>query len=92
VADVWAKPEKGTGCVKITPAHDPNDYEVGKRQDLPAINLLNRDGTYNENAGKYQGLNLKKVRQAVLADLLFSTSFLGNLRVFKANSAFLRTV
>jgi len=69
VADVWAKPEKGTGCVKITPAHDPNDYEVGKRQDLPAINLLNRDGTYNENAGKYQGLNLKKVRQAVLADL-----------------------
>ncbi len=69
VADVWAKPDKGTGCVKITPAHDPNDYEVGKRQDLPFVNLLNRDGTYNENAGKYQGLFVKKVRIAILADL-----------------------
>lgn len=69
VADVWAKPDKGTGCVKITPAHDPNDYEVGKRQDLPFVNLLNRDGTYNENAGKYQGLFVKKVRTAILADL-----------------------
>ncbi len=69
VADVWAKPDKGTGCVKITPAHDPNDYEVGIRQNLPMVNLLNRDGTYNENAGKYQGLTIKKVREAVLADL-----------------------
>ena len=69
VADVWAKPDKGTGCVKITPAHDPNDYEVGLRQKLPMINLLNRDGTYNENAGKFQGLPIKKVREAVLAEL-----------------------
>ena len=69
VADVWAKPELGTGCVKITPAHDPNDYEVGRRQNLPMINLLNRDGSYNENAGKYAGLPIKKVREAVLADL-----------------------
>ncbi|MBO7725928.1 MAG: class I tRNA ligase family protein, partial [Thermoguttaceae bacterium] len=69
VCDVWAKPELGTGCVKITPAHDPNDYEVGKRQGLPMINLLNRDGTYNENAGPYAGLPIKKVREAVLADL-----------------------
>ena len=69
IADVWAKPDKGTGCVKITPAHDPNDYEVGLRQKLPMVNLLNRDGTYNENAGKYQGLTIKKVREAVLADL-----------------------
>ncbi len=69
VCDVWAKPELGTGCVKITPAHDPNDYEVGKRQNLPMINLLNRDGTYNENAGPYAGLPIKKVREAVLADL-----------------------
>ncbi|MBR5626578.1 MAG: class I tRNA ligase family protein [Thermoguttaceae bacterium] len=69
VADIWAKPELGTGCVKITPAHDPNDYEVGKRQNLPMINLLNQDGTYNENAGKYAGLPIKKVREAVLADL-----------------------
>ncbi len=69
VRDVWAKPELGTGCVKITPAHDPNDYEVGKRQNLPMINLLNRDGTYNENAGPYAGMAIKKVREAVLADL-----------------------
>ena len=69
VADVWAKPELGTGCVKITPAHDPNDYEVGRRQNLPMINLLNRDGTYNENAGKYAALPVKKVREALLADL-----------------------
>ena len=45
VADVWAKPELGTGCVKITPAHDPNDYEVGLRQKLPMLNILNLDGT-----------------------------------------------
>ena len=56
VADDWAKPELGSGCVKITPAHDPNDYDVGKRQDLPMINILNPDGTLNANAGKYQGL------------------------------------
>ena len=48
VADEWAKPELGTGCVKITPAHDPNDYEVGQRQNLPMINILNPDGTLND--------------------------------------------
>ncbi len=69
VADVWAKPELGTGCVKITPAHDPNDYEVGLRQKLPMINILNFDGTFNENAGPYQGLTVHKARQAVVADL-----------------------
>jgi valyl-tRNA synthetase len=69
ICDVWAKPELGTGCVKITPAHDPNDYEVGKRQNLPMVNLLNQDGTYNENAGPYAGLPIKKVREAVLTDL-----------------------
>ena len=69
VADRWAKPEKGTGCVKITPAHDPNDYEVGLRNNLPMINLLNRDGTYNENAGKYQGLPIRKVREQILEEL-----------------------
>ena len=69
VADVWAKPELGTGCVKITPAHDPNDYEVGLRQGLPMINILNLDGTLNENAGPYQGLTVQKARQAVVADL-----------------------
>src|SRR5690606_21530963 len=56
VADAWAKPELGSGCVKITPAHDPNDYEVALRCDLPMINILNGDGTLNAEAGKYQGL------------------------------------
>ena len=69
VADVWAKPELGTGCVKITPAHDPNDYEVGLRQGLAMINILNADGTLNEQAGPYRGLTVQKARQAVLADL-----------------------
>lgn len=69
IVDKWAKPELGSGCVKITPAHDPNDYEVGKRQELPMINILNPDGTMNEAAGKYQGLNIKQARQEVVADL-----------------------
>ena len=69
VADVWAKPELGTGCVKITPAHDPNDYDVGLRQKLPMINILNFDGTLNENAGPYKGLTIHKARQKVVADL-----------------------
>ncbi|MGO9112517.1 MAG: valine--tRNA ligase [Thermoguttaceae bacterium] len=69
VADVWAKPELGTGCVKITPAHDANDYEVGMRQGLPMINILNFDGTLNEYAGPYKGLTVQKARQAVVADL-----------------------
>ena len=69
VADVWAKPELGTGCVKITPAHDPNDYEVALRCNLPMINILNTDGTLNAEAGKYKGLTIRKAREAVVADL-----------------------
>ncbi len=69
VADEWAKPEMGTGCVKITPAHDPNDYEVGLRRDLPMPNILNFDGTLNENAGPYRGLTVAAARQRVVSDL-----------------------
>lgn len=69
VADVWAKPEMGTGCVKITPAHDPNDYDVALRAGLPLINILNPDGTLNDQAGKYQGLTIQKARTQVVADL-----------------------
>lgn len=69
VADTWAKPEMGSGCVKITPAHDPNDYEVGLRCDLPMINILNPDGTLNAEAGSYAGLTLKKARAQVIDDL-----------------------
>jgi valyl-tRNA synthetase len=69
VADEWAKPELGSGCVKITPAHDPNDYDVAKRQNLPMINILNPAGTLNANAGPYQGLKILPARQRVVADL-----------------------
>ena len=69
VADEWAKPELGSGCVKITPAHDPNDYEVGLRQDLPTVNILNPEGTLNANAGPYEGMTILKARDAVVADL-----------------------
>ena len=69
VADVWAKPELGTGCVKITPAHDPNDYEVGLRQKLPMINILNPDGTLNDQAGPYAGHKVLEARSLVVADL-----------------------
>ena len=69
VADEWAKPEMGSGCVKITPAHDPNDYEVGQRCGLDMINILNPDGTLNSEAGKYAELPIKKARAQVVEDL-----------------------
>ena len=69
VCDQWAKPELGSGCVKITPAHDPNDYEVGKRCDLPMINIMNRDGTLNAEAGSYETLTMKVARKKVVDDL-----------------------
>jgi valyl-tRNA synthetase len=69
VMDEWAKPELGSGCVKITPAHDANDYEVGRRQELPMINILNPDGTLNANAGPYEGLGMMAARRKVVADL-----------------------
>ena len=69
VCDQWAKPELGAGCVKITPAHDPNDYEVAKRCGLPMINIMNRDGTLNIEAGSYQGLTMKQGRRKVVDDL-----------------------
>ncbi len=70
VADVWAKPELGTGCVKITPAHDPNDYEVGLRQKLPMVNILNLDGTLSDQVPEaYRGQTVLVARQNVAADL-----------------------
>jgi valyl-tRNA synthetase len=66
---ILVDPEFGTGCVKVTPAHDPNDYATGVRHGLPMINLLNPDGTYNSEAGAYAGLDRKEVRKRVVADL-----------------------
>lgn len=71
IADVWAKPELGSGCVKITPAHDANDYEVWQRNpSIGTINIMNADGTLNDNVPKkYRGLTMKKARTAVVDDL-----------------------
>ncbi|MGN1062196.1 MAG: valine--tRNA ligase, partial [Candidatus Scatosoma sp.] len=70
VADEYVDPEFGTGCVKITPAHDPNDFEVGKRHDLEVIRVMNDDGTMNEKAGeKYVGLDRYEARRRVVEDL-----------------------
>ena len=70
IGDEMADPTKGTGAVKITPAHDPNDYACGKRQNLPMINLLNPDGTLNDNAGRYAGLfGSTEGRERVVDDL-----------------------
>ncbi len=67
--DILVDPEFGTGCVKITPSHDFNDYECGKRNNLEFINILNEDGTMNENCGKYAGLHRFKVRELIQKDL-----------------------
>ena len=69
VADVWAKPELGSGCVKITPAHDPNDYEVALRCSLPMINIMNPDGTINENGGSFAGMSMAKARLKIVEAL-----------------------
>ncbi len=69
ITDEHADMEKGTGCVKITPAHDPNDFEVGLRHDLERIVIMNDDATMNENAGKYSGMTREKCREEVLKDL-----------------------
>ncbi len=69
VADEYVDKEFGTGCVKITPAHDPNDFEVGLRHKLPLINVLNDDATINENGGKYQGMDRYEARAQMVSDL-----------------------
>ncbi len=69
VGDEHADPEFGTGVVKITPAHDPNDYEVGNRHNLPRVKVMNPNGTMNENAGKYNGMDRFECREQLVDDL-----------------------
>ena len=69
IADEYVDREFGTGCVKITPAHDPNDFEVGKRHNLEEINIMNDDATINEKGGKYAGMDRYEARKAIVADL-----------------------
>ena len=69
VADDYVEMEFGTGCVKMTPAHDPNDFEVGLRHNLEVIRVLDDNGKVNENGGKYQGMDRYECRKAVVQDL-----------------------
>ena len=69
IADEYVDKEFGTGCVKITPAHDPNDFEVGKRHNLEEINIMNDDATINELGGKYAGMDRYEARKAMVEDL-----------------------
>ena len=69
VEDTYVDMEFGTGVVKITPAHDPNDFEVGKRHNLPIINIMNDDATINENGGKYAGMDRYDARKLIVKEL-----------------------
>ena len=69
VEDTYVDMEFGTGVVKITPAHDPNDFEVGKRHNLPIINIMNDDATINENGGKFAGMDRYAAREAIVKEL-----------------------
>ena len=69
IADEHADMEKGTGCVKITPAHDPNDFEVGNRHNLERVIVMNDDATMNEKCGKFAGMTTKQCRKAVIEEL-----------------------
>ena len=69
VADEYVEMDFGTGVVKITPAHDPNDFEVGLRHNLPVINVMDEGAVINENGGKYQGMTREEARKAIVKDL-----------------------
>ncbi len=69
VADTYVDREFGTGALKITPGHDPNDFEIGQRLGLPIINVMNNDGTFNGNAGRFDGVERSEVRKQLWADL-----------------------
>ena len=69
IADEYVDKEFGTGVVKITPAHDPNDFEVGERHNLEKINILNDDGTINKNGGKFEGMDRYEARKAIVEEL-----------------------
>ncbi|MBR2739792.1 MAG: valine--tRNA ligase [Oscillospiraceae bacterium] len=84
VADDYVEMDFGTGVVKITPAHDPNDYEVGLRHDLEIINVLNEDATVNENGGKYCGMDRYECRKQIVKDLE-EGGFLVSVEPYKHN-------
>jgi valyl-tRNA synthetase len=79
LADGYVDPSFGTGVLKVTPAHDPNDYEIAQRHDLPAVNVLNRDGTINANGGPFEGMSREGARKAIV-ERLDAEGFLGEVR------------
>nr|MBA3847158.1 valine--tRNA ligase [Planctomycetota bacterium] len=81
IADAYADPEKGTGAVKITPAHDPNDYEVGGRHNLPLMRVIEFDGTMNKNAAHFAGQDRFACRKALVAELEASGVLLGKTEI-----------
>ncbi len=82
VADELVDPEFGTGCVKVTPAHDPNDFAMGKRHQLPFINIMNKDGSLNENAGPFAGQDRFEARKKVV-ERLKADGFLVKIEEYK---------
>src|SRR5215210_4014626 len=79
LADGYVDPSFGTGVLKVTPAHDPNDYEIAQRHDLPAVNVLNRDGTINANGGPFEGMSREEARKAIV-ERLDADGLLGEVR------------
>jgi valyl-tRNA synthetase len=69
IADEYVDRDFGTGALKITPGHDPNDYTLGKKHNLPIINIMNKDGTMNEKAGKYANLDRFVAREKIWTDM-----------------------
>jgi len=69
IADTYVDPEYGTGVVKVTPAHDPNDFDIGERHNLPRVNIMNDDGTINENGGAYTGLTREAARTKIIEEM-----------------------
>ena len=75
IADEYVQREFGTGALKVTPAHDPNDFEIGLRHNLEMVNIMNPDATINENGGKYAGLDRYEARKQVVKDLRAGTAY-----------------
>ena len=82
LADSYVDPEFGTGVLKVTPAHDPNDFEIGERRGLPAVNVLNYDGTINENGGPFAGMTREEARTALVVGL-DEAGLLGEVRAYR---------
>ena len=82
LADSYVDPEFGTGVLKVTPAHDPNDFEIGERRGLPAVNVLNYDGTINENGGPFAGMTREEARTALVVGL-DEEGLLGEVREYR---------